>query len=83
MVDANQAWDVPEAIKWMKSLAEYKPLWIEEPTSPDDILGHKAVAEALEPFGIGVATGEMASNRVIFKQLLQSKAIEFCQVTII
>ncbi|KAK6357431.1 L-galactonate dehydratase [Orbilia javanica] len=80
MVDANQIWSVPEAIEWMKELAEFKPWFIEEPTSPDDILGHKAVREALKPYGIGVATGEMVQNRVIFKQLLQSGAIDVCQI---
>lgn len=80
MVDANQKWDVDQAIEWMKELAPYKPKWIEEPTSPDDVLGHKTVAEALRPLGIGVATGEMAQNRVIFKQLLQSNAIDYCQI---
>ena len=57
MVDANQRWDVGEAIDWMRAGAS-RPLWIEEPTSPDDILGHAAIARALEPLGIGVATGE-------------------------
>lgn len=80
MVDANQIWDVPEAIGWMQRLAEFKPWWIEEPTSPDDILGHAAIARALEPLGIGVATGEHGMNRVLFKQLLQAKAISFCQI---
>lgn len=80
MVDANQIWSVPEAISWMKELAEFKPLFIEEPTSPDDILGHKAVREALKPYGVGVATGEMCQNRVMFKQLLMSGAIDFCQI---
>jgi L-galactonate dehydratase len=64
----------------MKNLAEYKPWFIEEPTSPDDILGHKAVREALKPYGIGVATGEMCQNRVIFTQLLASGAIDICQI---
>ncbi|EPS42248.1 hypothetical protein H072_3780 [Dactylellina haptotyla CBS 200.50] len=80
MVDANQIWSVPEAIEWMKELAEFKPWFIEEPTSPDDILGHKAVRDALKPYGIGVATGEMVQNRVIFKQLLQAGAIDVCQI---
>lgn len=60
MVDANQKWGVSQAIEWMGHLAPFKPLWIEEPTSPDDVLGHKAVRDALySKFGIGVATGEM------------------------
>lgn len=80
MVDANQVWDVPQAIEWMQHLAPFKPLWIEEPTSPDDILGHAAVAASVRPLGIGVATGEMGQNRVLFKQLLQAKAIDFCQI---
>jgi L-galactonate dehydratase len=80
MVDANQVWSVPEAISYMKELAPFKPWFIEEPTSPDDILGHKAVRDALRPYGIGVATGEMCQNRVIFKQLLMSGAIDVCQI---
>ncbi len=80
MVDANQVWDVPQAIAWMKELARFQPWWIEEPTSPDDILGHAAIARALEPYGIRVATGEHCQNRVMFKQLLQAKAIGFCQI---
>jgi L-fuconate dehydratase len=78
MVDANQRWDVGEAIARMQDLARFKPLWIEEPTSPDDVLGHAAIARAVHP--IGVATGEHCANRVIFKQLLQAKAISFCQI---
>lgn len=80
MLDANQIWDVNEAIKWMKRLAEFKPFWIEEPTSPDDILGHATIATALRPHGIAVATGEMCANRVLFKQLLQMRAIDICQI---
>jgi L-fuconate dehydratase len=80
MVDANQVWDVDQAIDWMRDLAFARPLWIEEPTSPDDILGHARVARALEPLGIGVATGEHAQNRVMFKQFLQADAIAFCQI---
>ena len=79
MTDANQRWEVSEAIDWMTQLAEFKPLWIEEPTSPDDILGHQAIGEALRPLGIGIATGEACQNRVIFKQLLASGALDFCQ----
>jgi L-fuconate dehydratase len=78
MVDANQRWDVGEAITRMGELARFNPLWIEEPTSPDDVLGHAAIARAVAP--IGVATGEHCANRVIFKQLLQSRAISFCQI---
>ncbi len=80
MTDANQVWDVPQAIEWMKRLAKFKPWWIEEPTSPDDVLGHAAIARAMEPLGIGVATGEHCQNRVVFKQLMQANAIRFCQL---
>lgn len=65
MVDANQKWEVGQAIEWMKQLAPFKPWWIEEPTSPDDILGHKAVREAMKPYGVGVATGEHCQNRYV------------------
>jgi L-fuconate dehydratase len=78
MVDANQRWDVGEAIERMRDLARFDPWWIEEPTSPDDVLGHATIARALAP--IGVATGEHCANRVIFKQLLQAHAISFCQI---
>jgi L-fuconate dehydratase len=78
MMDANQCWDVPEAIEQMKALARFDPWWIEEPTSPDDVLGHAAIAKAIAP--LKVATGEACQNRVIFKQLLQAQAISFCQV---
>jgi L-fuconate dehydratase len=77
-VDANQRWDVPVAIDWMAALAPFDPYWIEEPTSPDDILGHAAIARAVAP--IRVATGEHVHNRVMFKQLFQARAIEVCQV---
>ncbi len=78
MMDANQCWDVGEAIRQMKELARFDPYWIEEPTSPDDILGHAAIQQAIDP--IRVATGEVVQNRVIFKQMLQAKAIRFLQV---
>jgi L-fuconate dehydratase len=78
MVDANQRWDVGDAIARMHDLARFDPWWIEEPTSPDDVLGHAAIARAIAP--IGVATGEHCANRVIFKQLLQAGAISFCQI---
>jgi L-fuconate dehydratase len=77
-VDANQRWDVGPAIAWMRALAPYDPYWIEEPTSPDDILGHAAVREALRP--IKVATGEHIANRVVFKQLLQAGAVDIVQI---
>jgi L-fuconate dehydratase len=76
-MDANQCWDVPEAIRQMKALAAFDPYWIEEPTSPDDVLGHAAIAKAIAP--IRVATGEACQNRVIFKQLLQADAIRVLQ----
>ena len=78
MMDANQVWDVDQAIDWMKELAAFDPHWIEEPTSPDDVLGHAKIARAIAP--IGVATGEHCQNRVVFKQLLQANAISFCQI---
>lgn len=78
MIDANQVWDVPQAIEWVGALAEFRPLWIEEPTSPDDVLGHAAIREAVAP--IGVATGEHGMNRVLFKQMFQAEAIDFCQL---
>jgi L-fuconate dehydratase len=78
MMDANQIWDVDQAIDWMKPLAQFNPWWIEEPTSPDDVLGHAKIAQAVAP--IGVATGEACQNRVIFKQLFQAQAISFCQI---
>lgn len=78
MVDANQKWDVKDAIDWMKHLAPYNPWWIEEPTSPDDILGHEAIRRGIHP--IRVATGEHCQNRILFKQFMQAKAIDVCQI---
>ncbi|GGM44739.1 L-fuconate dehydratase [Dactylosporangium sucinum] len=78
MIDANQVWDVPQAIEWVGRLAEFRPLWIEEPTSPDDVLGHAAIRRAVAP--VGVATGEHGMNRVLFKQLFQASAIDYCQL---
>lgn len=78
MMDANQVWDVDEAIRYMEPLARFHPLWIEEPTNPDDVLGHARIARAVAP--VGVATGEHCHNRVMFKQLLQANAIRFCQI---
>ena len=80
MIDANQRWDVREAIDRVTELAGFHPWWIEEPTSPDDVLGHAAIAKAVRPLGIGVATGEHCANRIVFKQLFQSQAIDFCQI---
>ena len=78
MLDANQAWDVPQAVECVRDLAEVDPYWIEEPTSPDDVLGHAAIAEAIAP--IRVATGEMVENRVLFKQFFQAHALSVCQI---
>ncbi|MDA1190853.1 MAG: L-fuconate dehydratase [Candidatus Poribacteria bacterium] len=78
MMDANQYWGVEDAIDHMNALAEFNPMWIEEPTSPDDIIGHSAIRAAIHP--IGVATGEHCHNRVMFKQLLQAEAIDYCQI---
>ena len=77
-VDANQVWDVNEAIDWIKSLGEVNLHWVEEPTSPDDILGHATIAKAIAP--TRVATGEHVHNRIMFKQLLQAKAFSFMQI---
>ena len=77
MIDANQVWEIPEAISHVRALAEFDPYWIEEPVSPDDILGHATVRRAVTP--IRVATGEHAHNRVMFKQLLQADAIDVLQ----
>jgi L-fuconate dehydratase len=78
MADANQVWDVPQAIEWMKPLQRFGLRWIEEPTSPDDVLGHAAIRRGVAP--TKVATGEHAQNRVIFKQLLQAGAIDYAQI---
>lgn len=78
MIDANQVWDVPQAITWLKELAQFDPFWIEEPTSPDDVLGHATIRRSISP--MGVATGEHGMNRVLFKQLFQAQAIDFCQI---
>lgn len=78
MMDANQKWDVDEAIANMAELKKFNPYWIEEPTSPDDILGHARIAKAVAP--IKVATGEHCQNRVMFKQLMQAGAIQICQI---
>jgi L-fuconate dehydratase len=77
-IDANQRWDVGEAIEWIRQLAEFEPYWVEEPTSTDDVLGHAAVRSAVSP--IRVATGEAVANRIIFKQLLQAKAVDVLQL---
>ena len=78
MIDANQRWDVEEAIAHVQRLAPFEPWWIEEPTSPDDILGHARIARAVSP--VAVATGEHVHNRVMFKQLMQAEALGVCQI---
>lgn len=78
MIDANQVWDVPQAIAWVKELAKFDPWFVEEPTHPDDILGHQAIARAIAP--IRVATGEMCHNRIMFKQFMQADALQVCQL---
>jgi L-fuconate dehydratase len=78
MIDANQVWDVDQAIAWVKKLAFAKPWFIEEPTSPDDIEGHRKIREAVAP--VEVATGEMCQNRVMFKQLIMRGAIDVVQI---
>ncbi len=78
MADANQRWDVNEAIERVQALSAFNLWWIEEPTNPDDVLGHATIAQAVHP--IGVATGEHCQNRVVFKQLFQADAIDFCQI---
>jgi L-fuconate dehydratase len=77
-IDANQRWDVEDAIAWVSRLAAYQPWWVEEPTSPDDVLGHARIAKEIAP--IAVATGEHVQNRVVFKQLLQLGAISYLQL---
>ncbi len=77
-VDANQRWDVAAAVEWMRRLAPWDPYWIEEPTSPDDILGHARIRREVSP--IKVATGEHVANRVVFKQLLQAEAVDVVQI---
>jgi L-fuconate dehydratase len=78
LIDANQVWDVDQAIDWVRALKDAEPWWIEEPTSPDDILGHARIAQAVRP--IRVATGEHCHNRVMFKQFFQAGAIDIAQI---
>lgn len=78
MMDANQVWSVDESVANMRRLAAFDPWWIEEPTSPDDILGHATIRQRIAP--IGVATGEHCHNRVMFKQMFQAQALDFCQL---
>ncbi|MGW2377106.1 MULTISPECIES: L-fuconate dehydratase [Kitasatospora] len=77
-IDANQRWNVAEAVEWTKALAEFAPYWIEEPTSPDDVLGHATIRRQVSP--VKVATGEHVQNRIVFKQLLQAGAIDVLQL---
>lgn len=77
-IDANQRWDVADAIAWVNALAEFRPAWIEEPTSPDDVLGHAAIARGVAP--VPVATGEHVQNRIVFKQLLQAGGMQVMQI---
>ena len=78
LLDANQVWEVDEAIQWMRELSKFNPYFIEEPTSPDDILGHRKIKDAIYP--IKVATGEAVQNRIIFKQLISHRAIDIVQI---
>ncbi len=78
MIDANQIWDVGQAIDWVRALAFAQPWFIEEPTSPDDVAGHRAIREAVAP--VQVATGEMCQNRVMFKQFIVGGAIDVVQI---
>ena len=77
-IDANQVWDVNQAIAWIKGIGDVNLHWVEEPTNPDDVLGHAAIAKAIAP--VRVATGEHGMNRIIFKQMLQAKSFSFMQI---
>src|SRR5690606_6329320 len=74
MIDANQIWEVPQAIDWVRELSFARPWFIEEPTSPDDVEGHRAIRQAIAP--VRVATGEMCQNRIVFKQFIMRGAID-------
>jgi len=78
MIDANQVWEVSEAIDWVNTLSFAKPWFIEEPTSPDDVEGHRAIKEGINP--VKVATGEMCQNRILFKQFIMRGAIDVVQL---
>ncbi|MGZ2453417.1 L-fuconate dehydratase [Rhizobium ruizarguesonis] len=78
MIDANQVWDVGQAIDWVKALSFAKPFFIEEPTSPDDVAGHRKIRQAITP--VKVATGEMCQNRIMFKQFIAEGAIDIVQI---
>ena len=80
MVDCNQVWGVDDAIEYMSKLKDFIPIWIEEPTARDDVQGHIKISKALKAFDIKVAAGEQVPSPVIFKQLLQSGAIGYCQI---
>ncbi|TBZ66063.1 L-fuconate dehydratase [Rhizobium leguminosarum] len=78
MIDANQVWDVGQAIDWVKALSFARPFFIEEPTSPDDVAGHRKIRQAIAP--VKVATGEMCQNRIMFKQFIAESAIDIVQI---
>lgn len=78
MIDANQVWEVDQAIEWVNALAFARPLFIEEPTSPDDVFGHRKIRENIAP--VKVATGEMCQNRIMFKQFIANKALDYVQI---
>ncbi|MCH2203179.1 MAG: fuconate dehydratase [Fuerstiella sp.] len=78
MVDANQMWDVPEAIEWIQQLKEFDLWFVEEPTYPDDILGHAEISKAVAP--VRIATGEMCHNRIMFRQFMESGGMQVCQL---
>lgn len=78
MIDANQVWEVDQAIDWVKALSRFNPYFIEEPTSPDDVSGHRAIRQAIAP--VKVATGEMCQNRILFKQFIKDGAIDIVQI---
>jgi L-fuconate dehydratase len=77
-IDANQRWDVMQAVAWIRDLGRFDPYWIEEPTSPDDVLGHALIRQSVAP--VKVATGEHVQNRVVFKQLIQARALDILQI---
>ena len=78
MIDANQVWEVGQAIEWVNALKRFNPFFIEEPTSPDDVEGHRKIREAVAP--VKVATGEMCQNRILFKQFITRDAIDIVQI---
>ncbi|CAG0917425.1 unnamed protein product [Notodromas monacha] len=80
MLHANQSWGVDQAIKCIRALSEFNPVWVQDPTSSEDILGHATISKAVAPLGIGIAAGQYCHNRVMFKQLVEAGAIQFCQI---